>query len=242
MCFDYERWGKAVDMKFEEREAIIKKDRLLAVIDRRIKYRNILEIGCGKSLTLGKVARALGIKQVYGSDIAESMIEDSRRLLPEATFVKMDVTKKWPKYFPERFDLIILCDILEHVKDHEELLRIASERGKCVGFVVPLEKSLYLYLKKALYRKEIPGLNHSAGHIFAWGKNDVLRIIGKHFNVISYEVRLPKRATIRYSRSKSKNMLSRIYFKIEHFLYYKCPKIYLVIIGAHLYVFASSKK
>lgn len=85
--------------------------------------RKVLEIGCGEGGNLLPFAQA-GC-QVYGMDLCKGRIEQAKAFFQKRGFspvlwVGDAVTYDWGE---ERFDLILLHDVIEHVPDKERLLQ-----------------------------------------------------------------------------------------------------------------------
>lgn len=103
------------------------------------KPRKVLEIGCGEGGNLLPFAQA-GC-EVYGMDLCDQRIRQAeqffrKRGLRSHLWVGDAVTYEWGD---ERFDLILLHDVIEHVADKECLLRqmhalLAPEGVAFVGF------------------------------------------------------------------------------------------------------------
>ncbi len=76
----------------------------------------VLELGCSTGDLLATVQPGRGV----GIDLSPRMVEKARRKYPELEFVEADAT-----FFdtPERFDCILINNLLEYVEDIQSLLR-----------------------------------------------------------------------------------------------------------------------
>lgn len=86
----------------------------------------VLEVGCGEGGNLAPFAR-LGC-EVTGIDMAECRIEDARKYFASvggnATFVCSDFMKcATPQSEEDKFDVILLHDVIEHVPVKDEFLK-----------------------------------------------------------------------------------------------------------------------
>ena len=72
---------------------------------------DVLELGCGGG---GPATRSLAARhRVLGVDISERQLERARRLVPQARFVRADVTEV--VFEPESFDAVVSLFLLGHV-------------------------------------------------------------------------------------------------------------------------------
>jgi len=91
----------------------------------------VLDVGCGRG-ELAFYAAYKGL-QVWGVDYSKdaiAMAEEIKRRLPrpECQTVEFRWTRDWSREFPpESFDILFLCDVVEHVYPHEldEMLQTA---------------------------------------------------------------------------------------------------------------------
>ena len=77
---------------------------------------SVLELGCATGDLLAAVRPGRGV----GVDLSRRMVEKARRKYPDLEFVEADAT-----FFdtPERFDCILINNLLEYVEDIQGLLR-----------------------------------------------------------------------------------------------------------------------
>ncbi|MGH3256226.1 MAG: methyltransferase domain-containing protein [Streptosporangiaceae bacterium] len=94
--------------------------------DRLPAGRAVLDLGCGSGLPVARDLAAAGYR-VTGVDISEAQINRARELVPQAEFVRADVTAI--DFAPASFDAVICLFVLIHLplEDQPPLLnRIAS--------------------------------------------------------------------------------------------------------------------
>lgn len=93
------------------------------------RNREILEIGC----SIGGAAAILAERgfKVSASDISDYALQRARKLLPQITFLKWDITKKFPKQ--KKFDLVYGFEVIEHIPEPlralKNLKEILSSKG-----------------------------------------------------------------------------------------------------------------
>lgn len=115
--------------------------------------RKVLEVGCGiGSLTQFFSARGY---EVLASDISPVCIEAaSRKHLRAATFMCADISQMDPwRGLSERFDTVVMSDVLEHIQDAASALknvkRVLKKNGVLV-ITVPAHNLLYTDLDRKI--------------------------------------------------------------------------------------------
>ena len=87
------------------------------------KGQRVLEVGCAAG-RLGREIKKLG-HYVAGIEISESAAKEARKVL-DAVYI-FDIEDNWPaEILSEKFDLIVLPEILEHVFDPVYVLKKSS--------------------------------------------------------------------------------------------------------------------
>lgn len=95
----------------------------------------IVDLGCGPGY-FAKVLYEEGFWNYRGIDFSEASIEIARRNVPEFMFTVGNITKKYVPKKPEKYDIFILLETLEHIKDDLDVLA-AIPKGKMVILSVP---------------------------------------------------------------------------------------------------------
>ena len=98
-------------------------ERIVSAVERAVgECRSLLDVGCGDNSPVGRFAarpgRSVGIDK-FGPWLAESV---TRGIHDE--YVEMDVLAIGDRFAPEAFDVVLCCDLLEHLEkdDGERLL------------------------------------------------------------------------------------------------------------------------
>ena len=110
----------------------------------------ILDIGCGDGFLLEQLCRRLGCASAVGQDIHLSEQQAEQLSRPGLRFVRRLETIEG-----ERFDLMLLLDVLEHVQEPQELLerarRLHLAPGGRVLISVPAFQGLFSDHDRALH-------------------------------------------------------------------------------------------
>lgn len=106
--------------------------RILSLLDDQ-PYQRVLEIGCASG-RLGREIKKLG-HYVAGIEISGSAANEARKVLDQVHV--FDIENDWPtEVLSQRFDLVVLPEILEHVFDPVYILKKTSAILKPNGQII----------------------------------------------------------------------------------------------------------
>lgn len=139
----------------------------------------------------------------------------------------------------EEFDFVLLCDILEHVKDPVKLMREAGCVGKNVFLKIPVENAILVRLMHKL-RKVKYGPEHPSGHLHCWKLKDVHRIIDDAGLEIKKSIFIPILKQI----VEKKYFLKTIVLTIIDIIDFVTPNHFISrnLVGGSLFAIAAAKK
>jgi len=91
-------------------------------VDNIKKDDNVLDIGCGYGALAHSIATKSNCKKIYAIDINQSNIEKAKSKFThdKVEFIYGDATKA---KFDDKFDVVVLSNVLEHLKDRSEFLK-----------------------------------------------------------------------------------------------------------------------
>lgn len=94
--------------------------RLVTALLRGHRYRSVLDVGCGNGAKLGALLAAVPIPEVCGIDVSAEAVRLAQEAHPRGEFRVLDITReRWGR----TFDLVLCCDVLEHIADDLAALR-----------------------------------------------------------------------------------------------------------------------
>ena len=147
--------------------------KLTGIIPVNLRFSNILEVGCAFGVLLNSIADRLHIDSRTGIDISGENIKTAGVLYPGCGFFKgtlEDYVKE--KSFilkNHRHDLIVLSDIIEHIPDDLEFLKLVRKVSEYVVVNLPLEKSFK-------NRNRNYGIEDPSGHLRCYNKKSAKKL------------------------------------------------------------------
>ncbi len=107
--------------------------RIVGHLVRGLGGRRVCDLGCGDGMLLAELA-AHTPAEYWGYDISPAAIQAAQRRLPAAHFAAMDLADFKPE---QRFDVVILSEVLEHLEDDAALLARVAPHARHVVVSVP---------------------------------------------------------------------------------------------------------
>lgn len=151
----------------------------------RTQAQNILEIGCGEGEML-RLMRQSSNAKLTGFDVDVPILLAAKAQNPDVSLALADAhTMSYPS---KAFDLVIACEVLEHVHYPAKVLAEAKRVSQRYAiFSVPREPIWrVLNMARGKYWGE---LGNTPGHIQHWSTGSFVQEVEAHFKVI--EVRQP---------------------------------------------------
>jgi hypothetical protein len=152
-------------------------------------------------------------------------------------FIKKDITKE---EISDKFDVIILSDIVEHIENDEDFLESCAEITNYILIKLPLEGDLHTKFLRKIGKLSDLGIAHPAGHLHEYNLKKGINLIRKHFEIIDYFNEDMPYALWSY---ENLTILGKIDNKIIRRMCYNClPKnIYSKLYDDSLFVLGKSK-
>ena len=181
---------------------------------------NILEVGCAFGVLLNNIADRLHLESRTGVDISSKNIDVAKSLYPKCNFF-LGTFEEFSKFNSDKnrrihYDIIVLSDIVEHIPDDLEFLRIANKSCTYVLLNLPLEKSF-------ITRNRKYGEDDHSGHLRSYDEKDAVQLVKRaRFEIINsfteiafsdkevYAVSIKNRRL----RVRAKSLLRRIFWSV----------------------------
>lgn len=193
----------------------------------KIVIKSYADVGCGsgrivKLLSQKLIENGSTLEKIRGYDISPHVenIKDEK-----ITFKFADYTKD-----PEKFDLVTLNDVFEHVVNPQLFLNSVGKKSKYILMHIPIEDSLIVNLR-GLQKKKI----QNPGHLLFLNINSALNLITlSGLQLIDYDWSYDSI----YSPSNRTSILQKISFPFKVITIKINPYLYSVIFGLSLVVLA----
>jgi 2-polyprenyl-3-methyl-5-hydroxy-6-metoxy-1,4-benzoquinol methylase len=156
----------------------------------RTGARQVHEVGCGEGFLSSRLANR-GLR-VRGSDLSAAAIEEARTRAGEhglaIPFQVADLYSLSPD--TDAAELVICCEVLEHVPDPERALRtLAGLARPWLILSVPREP-LWCLLNMARGHY-LRSLGNTPGHLQHWSASRFRRLVGCHAEIVESRTPLP---------------------------------------------------
>ncbi|WP_136516112.1 class I SAM-dependent methyltransferase [Geomonas edaphica] len=160
----------------------------------------IHEVGCGEG-HLSRMLATMG-PDVRGSDFSQQIIEKANQLSQsEGVHVPFKAASIYDLQSSEdAAELIVCCEVLEHLEAPEKALELLSKLAKPYIIVSVPREPLWRLLNMAR-GKYLTSLGNTPGHINHWSLKQFLRLISAFFDII--EVRTPLPWSVVFCRAKN---------------------------------------
>lgn len=165
--------------KFLVRRFIASFEKLLALVKQKDRIEKICEVGCGEGELLKRLRRVFPDEKIFACDISPRILEKAKRNCSglKINFSVQDA-EKLTLYQDNSFDLVVCCEVLEHLKNPlaglKEIRRITKKYAIISVPVEPLWR--FLNIIRGKYLKD---LGNTPGHLNHWSILSMQKLIKK---------------------------------------------------------------
>lgn len=182
--------------KYNSRNPIVQQlmrgfEQSLAALVAQVRPKEIHEVGCGEGYWTLRW-RAQGI-EARGSDFSTVAIDIARnnaadrRLQPEMFSVGNIYHLQSPR---DRAELVVCCEVLEHLDDPEEALRVLQRvADPWLILSVPREPLWSaMNMARGRYWRD---LGNTPGHVQRWSSRAFVKLVSRYFDVVTMRTPVP---------------------------------------------------
>lgn len=158
-------------------------NKFLGSIDSLVGFVNpesMLEIGCGEGHILKLIDRT--DRNICGMDVSDESLSVARsqKYLGNVAIENYSIYDLNSSH--SIYDLVICCEVLEHLTDPElALSKLREATKKYIILSVPNEP--YWQLANLSRGKYFVSLGNTPGHYNNWSKKEFIEVVSKYFNV-----------------------------------------------------------
>lgn len=149
---------------------------------------SILEVGCGEGNVTAELATRFPRARVVGSDLSPEIVAEARRRHPDLEFRTESIYDL--DGHAERFDLVVACEVLEHVDDPERALRQLARSARRYVFASVPREPLWRVLNLAR-GQYVRSLGNTPGHVQHWSGRGFRRFLDRELEILAYRSPLP---------------------------------------------------
>ena len=148
---------------------------------------SVLEVGCGEGHIL-EIVRELSPTSMHGFDVDMPILHQARNRVSMAKITLADA--RHIPYADGSFDLVICCEVLEHVNRPEDALR--EIRRVSAGYLITSVPREPIWRALNLARgKYLNDLGNTPGHVNHWSSSGFARLVSRHFDIRAVRQPLP---------------------------------------------------
>lgn len=148
---------------------------------------SVLEVGCGEGHVTAKLARFFPEARVLGSDLSPEIVAGARACYPGIEF---EVRSIYDPAVGERYDLVVACEVFEHLDDPAQALEALVRTARHHVFVSVPREPLWRALNVARGRY-LAALGNTPGHVQHWSTGAFVRLLESRFAVVATRTPLP---------------------------------------------------
>lgn len=172
---DYEELAVAWHDGQQYNPATRHRRRLMLDLLRPLQFKTVMEVGGGQPYLLQAIKQEHPDMMGIGTDISTKLIENNRKEFPEFRFEVLDLVAR---ALPEKFDVVIASEMLEHVTDYRASLEhMAEMTNKYILITVPssqvfpIDKMIghYRHYKPEDMTKPLEELGFTIRACYKWG-------------------------------------------------------------------------
>jgi len=129
----------------------------ITLLNRLIKKtngRSVLDLGCGKGGFVSLI-KQIGYDKYTGIDLSTVALEVAKKQHPNCNFIRGDIHDAQNMLKGSKWDLLLICDVLEHSPDPKKLISDANKLLKVGGIILLVVPNYFNFIGIRKKFKEI---------------------------------------------------------------------------------------
>lgn len=152
-----------------------------------LKARNLVDVGCGEGYPEAFFLKRLPYLRITGLDLNNDYLKQARKKNPKVKYLKRDIFKL--DFEPETFDLAVVLEVLEHLKNPLKAIGQVKKVSKKTIFSVPHEP--WFSLMSLLSGSYLKSLGRHPEHINFWNKRSLRKALVNHYKKVKIRSAFP---------------------------------------------------
>jgi len=152
------------------------------------ELKRVLEVGCGHGYSTQHLSKIFGESTLEALDVDQKLVQDAKKKNPDIQIAIESIYNL--NRDDEKFDLIILLEVLEHLSFPElaleELYRVTKKY--CIISVPNEPLWRILNMVRGSYWREF---GNTPGHVNHWSKSGITRLVGNYFKITTVVTVIP---------------------------------------------------
>lgn len=152
------------------------------------KVESILEVGCGEGEMTKIISENVKGCRINASDISFNIVKKAKQQFPNYNFSIQSIYNL--PYRDNEFDLVVACEVLEHLENPSKALMEINRVCKKYFIVSVPNKPIWRILN-ILRGKYIKSLGNTPSHIQHWGPNKFKKLVSNYFTISKITLPFP---------------------------------------------------
>jgi SAM-dependent methyltransferase len=153
-------------------DSLFKANKILQLLEKhKLALKSVCEVGCGSGEMLVQLSAQLPNVNFLGVDISPNAIDIAKA--KETSLIRFELGDITGDQFNQRFDLILVIDVIEHIENYFKFLRDIRPKGRYSVFHIPLDMSMWsLFREKMLIESK-----ERVGHIHVFTEDFIKSVL-----------------------------------------------------------------
>ena len=154
----------------------------------QVRPKRVLEVGCGEGHLLARLIRRREPKEALGTDVSAEIIDQARAAHDDLSFEVADVSDL--PYADDAFDLVIACEVLEHLDRPEAALENIA-RVAATDVIVSVPREPIWRVLNMMRGRYLTDLGNTPGHVQHFSRRAIVERVDRYLDVVEVATPLP---------------------------------------------------
>jgi cyclopropane fatty-acyl-phospholipid synthase-like methyltransferase len=191
-------------------DSSFKANKILQLLGKhKLTLESVCEIGCGSGEMLVQLSSQLPNVNFLGVDISPDAIAIAKT--KETSQIRFELRDITSDQFNQRFDLILVIDVIEHIENYFKFLRDVRSRGRYTVFHIPLDMCMWSLFRENMLIES----KERVGHIHVFTEDFIKSVLRDCGYKMIDQVYTEPNLKLLTARQKLTEFVRRTIFKIN---------------------------